>query len=160
VTARVEGISYDDLVANATLQAAIERQMQVSIAEAAGVSTEAVSVLLSKGSLIVTASITPSADSFAALATKLGGSSLQATLAVKVAEAASTLPGIALVTTGKIEATIEAVTTPAPSPAGAPTPVSPRDGYPHTSFGDRAPARCLATTVLLLFAVCRFLVEG
>jgi len=123
--------------------------MQSSIAEAAGVSIDAVEVVLSKGSLVVTATIMPSAENLQALATRLQASSAEGTLASQVAQAASEMPQIDLVTTGAITATVE-VATPAPSPSPTLAPVSSRDGFPNTSFSDRTSAKGLAITVLML----------
>jgi len=120
----VEGLDYDSLVANSTLQSALVDQIQASIADAANVSKLAVSVVLSKGSVVVTASIQATFDQFDALVSRLSDKSTQRNLAADVRQVASGVPHIDLVTNGVISVSVDTVITPAlvPSPMPMPSP--------------------------------------
>jgi len=85
----LEGLDYDAIVANTMLQSALVDQIQVSLADAANVSKLAVNVVLTKGSVLLTAAIRTNADQFDAMMARLGEKSTQSALAAEVRMVAS-----------------------------------------------------------------------
>jgi len=152
----VEGVDYDALVANVTLESTFADELQTCIAEAANVSQRAVSVSLSRGSVVVTATITPHLDQFDMLVDSLSDNSTHATLAADVMQAVSAVPHILLVTNGAIAVTVQAVITSAsvPSSTRAPTPPStPSAGAHNMRESDRACAMLAGWVLLAVVAL-------
>jgi len=121
----VEGLDYDSIVANATLQSALVDQIQASFADAANVSKLDVSVVLTKGSVVVTASIRTSTDELDAMMSHLGENSTQSALTEEVHMAASGVPGVDLVTASVISVngsvTVDSPSTQPPTPVPSPS---------------------------------------
>jgi hypothetical protein len=98
----VQGVDYDSMVANPTVQAAFETSIKEAVAASAGsgVTPDDVSVEFSAGSIAVKCTITPQDDNSAlAVSTAVGAS---AELATAVVSKVKTAPGIEQMTTGSI----------------------------------------------------------
>jgi len=125
VVMMLEGVDYDAIVANTTLQSALVDQIQASLADAANVSKSAVSVVLTKGSVVVTASIQTRADQFDAMMSHLGENSTQSALATEARLAASGVPHMDLVTASVISVngsiTVDSLSTRSPTPLPSPS---------------------------------------
>lgn len=121
LTVKVTGVDYDELANDTSLKEQFIGSIKTRVAAAAGVAEELVHVVLSKGSVIASATIlTESEDEFSKVEINLNKPNVQNELSRNVSTAVKSIPKIETVSTGAtdaIDADISSMATLPPTPA-------------------------------------------